>query len=38
MVDAAEKAPQMIKEGAKKEEAEDIKKKFEAAGAKVELK
>ncbi len=38
MVDAAEKSPQMIKEGAKKEEAEDIKKKFEAAGAKVELK
>lgn len=38
LVDAAASAPQMIKEGAKKEEAEDIKKKFEAAGAKVELK
>jgi len=38
MVDAAEKAPQMVKENVKKEEAEDMKKKFEAAGAKVELK
>src|SRR3989344_294018 len=38
MVDAAASAPQVIKEGAKKEEAEDLKKKFEAAGAKVELK
>ena len=38
MVDAAAAAPQMVKEGAKKEEAEDLKKKFEAAGAKVELK
>ncbi len=38
LVDAAEKSPQMIKEGVKKEEAEDIKKKFEAVGAKVELK
>lgn len=38
VVDAAEKEPQMIKEGAKKAEAEDIKKKFEEAGAKVELK
>ncbi|MDD5433581.1 MAG: 50S ribosomal protein L7/L12 [Candidatus Pacebacteria bacterium] len=38
MVDAAEKAPQTVKEGVKKEEAEDMKKKFEAAGAKVELK
>lgn len=38
LVDAAASAPQMVKEGAKKEEAEDIKKKFEAAGAKVELK
>jgi len=28
----------MIKENVKKEEAEEIKKKFEAAGAKVELK
>jgi len=38
LVDAAEKEPQIIKEGAKKEEAEELKKKFEAAGAKVELK
>jgi len=38
LVDAAEKEPQMIKENVKKEEAEEIKKKFEAAGAKVELK
>lgn len=38
MVDAAEKAPQMVKENVKKEEAEDMKKKFEAAGAKIELK
>ena len=38
LVDAAEKSPQMIKENVKKEEAEEIKKKFEAAGAKVELK
>lgn len=38
LVDAAASAPQMIKEGAKKEEAEEIKKKFEAAGAKVEIK
>lgn len=38
LVDAAVSAPQVVKEGAKKEEAEDLKKKFEAAGAKVELK
>lgn len=38
LVDAAASGPQMVKEGAKKEEAEEIKKKFEAAGAKVELK
>jgi len=38
LVDAAEKEPQMLKENVKKEEAEEIKKKFEAAGAKVELK
>ncbi|MFA5878000.1 MAG: 50S ribosomal protein L7/L12 [Candidatus Staskawiczbacteria bacterium] len=38
LVDAAATAPQMVKEGVKKEEAEDIKKKFEAAGARVELK
>ena len=33
-----EGAPKPIKEGAAKAEAEEIKKKFEAAGAKVELK
>jgi large subunit ribosomal protein L7/L12 len=38
LVDAAEAAPQMVKENAKKEEAEDLKKKLEEAGAKVELK
>ncbi|OGZ26858.1 MAG: 50S ribosomal protein L7/L12 [Candidatus Nealsonbacteria bacterium RIFOXYB1_FULL_40_15] len=38
MVDAASSAPQTVKEGAKKEEAEELKKKFEAAGASVELK
>ena len=38
LVDAAASAPQTVKENAKKEEAEDMKKKFEAAGAKVELK
>jgi large subunit ribosomal protein L7/L12 len=38
LVDAAAAAPQMVKENVKKEEAEQIKKKFEAAGAKVELK
>ena len=38
LVDAAASAPQMVKENAKKEEAEDLKKKLEAAGAEVELK
>jgi large subunit ribosomal protein L7/L12 len=38
LVDAAASAPQVIKENVKKQEAEEIKKKFEAAGAKVELK
>jgi len=38
LVDAAASGPQMVKEGVKKEEAEELKKKFEAAGAKVELK
>ncbi len=38
LVDAAATAPQIVKENAKKEEADEIKKKFEAAGAKVELK
>lgn len=33
-----ESAPQKVKEGVKKEEADDIKKKLEAAGAKVEIK
>ena len=36
--DLVEGAPKPIKEGAAKAEAEEIKKKFEAAGAKVELK
>lgn len=38
LVDAATAGPQIIKEGVKKEEAESIKKKFETAGAKVEIK
>lgn len=38
LVDAAATGPQVVKENAKKEEAEDMKKKFEAAGASVELK
>ncbi len=38
LVDAAASSPQMVKENVKKEEAEELKKKFEAAGAKVELK
>lgn len=38
LVDAVATGPQMIKENAKKEEAEDLKKKIEAAGAKIELK
>ena len=38
LVDAAATAPQMIKEGVKKEEADEISKKFQAAGAKVEVK
>ncbi len=33
-----ESAPQTLKEGCKKEEAEEIKKKLEAAGAKVTIK
>jgi large subunit ribosomal protein L7/L12 len=33
-----ESAPQKVKEACKKDEAEDIKKKLEAAGAKVEIK
>lgn len=38
LVDAVASGAQMIRENAKKEDAEEIKKKFEAAGAKVELK
>ncbi len=38
LVDAAATGPQVVKENVKKEEAEDLKKKLEAAGAKVELK
>ena len=38
LVDAAAAGAQLVKEGIKKEEAEEIKKKFETAGAKVEIK
>ncbi|MGC9031174.1 MAG: 50S ribosomal protein L7/L12 [Minisyncoccia bacterium] len=38
LVDAAEKEPQVIKENVKKEEAEQIKQKFQEAGATIELK
>lgn len=38
LVDAAASGPQVVKENVKKEEAEDLKKKLETAGAKVELK
>lgn len=38
LVDAAANSPQVVKENVKKEEAEDLKKKFETLGAKVELK
>jgi large subunit ribosomal protein L7/L12 len=38
LVDASANEPKVIKEGVKKEEAEEMKKKLEAAGAKVELK
>ncbi len=38
LVDAAAAGPQVIKENAKKEEAEAIKKQFEEAGATIELK
>jgi len=38
LVDTAATGPQVVKENVKKEEAEALKKKFEAAGAKVELK
>ncbi len=36
--DLVEAAPKPVKEGATKEEAEELKKKLEAAGAKVQLK
>ena len=36
--DLVEGAPKAVKEGVSKEEADDIKKKLEAAGAKVEVK
>ncbi len=36
--DLVEGAPKVVKEGASKEEAEEIKKKLEGAGAQVELK
>jgi large subunit ribosomal protein L7/L12 len=36
--DLVDGAPKVLKEGVKKEEAEEMKKKLEAAGAKVELK
>ncbi len=36
--DLVDAAPKMIKEGVKKEEAEDLKKQFEEAGAKVTIK
>ena len=38
LVDAAATSAQVVQENVKKEEAEEMKKKFEAAGAKVELK
>ena len=38
LVDASASGPQVIKEGADKKEAEELKAKLEAAGAKVELK
>ncbi|MEK7124127.1 MAG: 50S ribosomal protein L7/L12 [Patescibacteria group bacterium] len=38
LVAAVASGPQIVKEGVKKEEAEEIKKIFEAAGAKVEVK
>jgi large subunit ribosomal protein L7/L12 len=36
--DLVDNPPKPVKEGASKDEAEEIKKKFEEAGAKVELK
>ena len=36
--DLVDAAPKVVKENVKKEEAEELKKKLEAAGAKVEIK
>lgn len=38
LVDAVASGPQLVKENVKPEEAEEIKKKLEGAGAKVEIK
>lgn len=38
LVDAAASSPQVLRENVKKEEAEELKKKLEAAGARVELR
>jgi len=38
LVDAAATTPQIVKEGVKKEEADEMVKKFAAAGAKAEIK
>ena len=38
LVDASATGPQIVMENVKKEVAEDLKKKFDAAGAKIELK
>lgn len=38
LVEAAAAAPQVVKENVKKEDAKEMQKRFEAAGAKVELK
>lgn len=38
LVDAVASGPQILKEGVKKEEANEIKEKFEKVGAKIELK
>jgi large subunit ribosomal protein L7/L12 len=38
LVDASEKSPQVVAENVKKDAAEAMKKTFEAAGAKIELK
>ncbi|TSC94799.1 MAG: large subunit ribosomal protein L7/L12 [Parcubacteria group bacterium Licking1014_1] len=38
LVDAVANGPQLVKENVKKEEADEIKKKFETAGAKAEIK